>query len=389
MEFTDWLNLNSGIVAFFTAIVLAIIIGMYVYLSRRQPKVPDQLEITNIPEIVVFLRPHVAHTQHLMLCLENVGTGAAHDVQFTTNFPFSPDDGARKPPGVYPEIPSILKSDDVSSVKKVHIFTKGLNCFGPGQKIEQFLVNLVGIFDELKQTPLKINVTYKDLSGQKYDKTFDFDFSEFESLVQIDATEKVGQAILDLNSLLYDIKNITQAGLKILEHQFPSHIPAPHGPETRLQKEPEFSQSVRSEQDELTLQALQKFRDIYNAKVKDQQGWMNFRNDHTFFRIGVKNSDERRQNPNAFPIFKTDSAGKLFAFYIKSADLYAVVPNYGLVMEHLTYDLSAFSEVFECPGFNYQNRYHIKVTQPARFEQDRGKETWTLKQKGVLELKTI
>lgn len=79
MGIIDWLNTNSGVIIAIAAVVLVGIIGYYTYLTWQL------LKANNTPEIVVSLRPHHVHVQLVMLCIENIGTGAAHDLQFTTN----------------------------------------------------------------------------------------------------------------------------------------------------------------------------------------------------------------------------------------------------------------------------------------------------------------
>ena len=47
----------------------------------------------------------------------------------------------------------------------------------------------------------------------------------------------------------------------------------------------------------------------------------------------------------------------------------------------------AFVDVFKCPDFDPQSYYKVvKITQPAVFEPDDEKETWILKERGIVEL---
>ena len=87
MEITDGLALMSGMIAIVVIVVLAIIGGWRLYSRRRRLKTAGDSE--NIgqpekPEIVVFLRPHASSVWCLMLCIENLGTEAAYNVQFGT-----------------------------------------------------------------------------------------------------------------------------------------------------------------------------------------------------------------------------------------------------------------------------------------------------------------
>ena len=66
---------------------------------------------------------------------------------------------------------------------------------------------------------------------------------------------------------------------------------------------------------------------------------------------------------------------------------YAIVPIFDLVVERSTYFPGAFGEVFKCSQFHDHSNYRIsQLIQPAIFEPDDAKETWELKEKGILEL---
>ena len=71
MGIIDWLNTNQGVVIGIVTVVFVGITGYYVYLTWRM------LKANNTPEIAVSLRPHEAHVNLVMLCIENIGTGAA------------------------------------------------------------------------------------------------------------------------------------------------------------------------------------------------------------------------------------------------------------------------------------------------------------------------
>ena len=134
--------------------------------------------------------------------------------------------------------------------------------------------------------------------------------------------------------------------------------------------------------------AIVEFCDRYNAGVKEQQRQKNFLEYYEQnYVIDVINAEERRLNSQANPIFKTDEVGYFLACYIEKEKLYAVVPVYGLVVERSTYAPGAFGDVFECSNFNPRRHYRIlKIIQPAIFETDDKKETWTFKVRGSLEL---
>ena len=141
---------------------------------------------------------------------------------------------------------------------------------------------------------------------------------------------------------------------------------------------------------EMLSQEVIAFCNYYNAGIKDRQEWTNFLERYNQnYKIDVVNAEERYLNPQKeiAPIFKASSAGCFLALYIEAEMLYAVVPVYDLVVGHSTYFPGAFGEVFNCSQFDDRSNYRIsELIKPAIFEPDDSKETWKLKEKGILEL---
>ena len=338
--------------------------------KEKLSKTANELENIDKPEIVVFLRPHASCVQCLMLCIENIGTGAAHNVQFST--------------GASPAAPFIIlpsNSNNISLLKKYNFLQKGINCFGPGQKIEQFLISLIGgLPEELKQ-PFQIFVTYRDLLNHTYENEYELHLGDFESLVSIDSEAK------NLTSDLKPLLDAIQAGLsQVAENIERSRLlqtPKPVGSTPPSDEEVESSQPIQSEPDKSLPPELQELVAWYNAGEDSGLG----ENYTHSCSIGVSNEDERLQNPNVRPVFQTTSNGSFDAYAINSENSYAVVPFSGLILQNELYSSGAFGEVFECPSFDPEHRYHVKVVRPALFKQDPINDTWTLKEKGRLELK--
>ncbi len=159
--FTDRLENKDGEIIAIATVVLIGITGYYADLTRQM------LKANNTPEIAISLRPHEAYIHCVMLCIENIGTGAARNIQFQTDLSFKPD-GER-------------------ALEEVGFLKKGISYLGPGQSIEHFLVSVIGKLDELKKTPLEFSVTYTDAvkQKQKYEHTFYLDFGEDEGLAAI------------------------------------------------------------------------------------------------------------------------------------------------------------------------------------------------------------
>ena len=337
--------------------------------KERRSKTANDPENSDKPEIVVFLRPHASCVQCLMLCIENIGTGAAHDVRF----------GVGSPAGA-PFLTNTSQLGAVELLKKNNFLHNGFVCFGPGQKIEQFLISLISGVPEELEHPFQISVTYKDSLNHPYEKGYTLAFGDFESLVSIDSKAK---NLTDLKPLLNVIQagfrqvaeNIERSGLPEKTQTIDS-VPLP-------KEEVEDTPPVQNEQDELLPPELQKLVTSYNAG--DAAG-LSENYTHSC-SIGVRNEEERLQNPSVHPIFQTAQNGSFVAYAIDSENSYAVVPFSGFVLQIDLYGSGAFGEVFECPGFHLEHTYYIKVVRPALFKHDSVNDTWTLEKKGKLELK--
>lgn len=364
MEIIDGLALVSSMIAIVVIAVLAIIGGWHLYLRRRGSKTAGDSE--NIrqpekPEIVVFLRPHAVSVRCLMLCIENLGTETAYNVQFGT-------EGSRTAPFLTPS----------SNFGDANLLKNGIGCFGPGQKIEQFLISLREELPEELTHPLQLSVTYTDSRNHRYEHRYTLDFGEFESLVHVDPIET--KTISDLQPFL----DVMQTGFHQVAEGIgrlkPPQSAEPKGSGTLSKETEEPLQSVQSEEDKPLSPELQQFVALYNAgdNAKLQQIYK------SRCSLYVSNETEHFRNPNEPPVFETKSNGSFVAYPIDSEDLYAVVPFPGCILQNKLYRSGAFGEVFECPGFDPEHTYHVKVLRPAFFRWDR--EKWTFQEKGKLEL---
>ncbi len=194
MEIINWLDNHNeavmGISSIITGIatfVLAIVTIVYVCLTRRILKEQQLMRLdANKPEIVVSLLPHETHIAWVMLCVENIGTGLARHLKFTAD-------------------PSSISSFD-KPLEEIGFLKREIEVFAPGRKMQSFLVSAVGKFDELKQQPLKITVTYKDSEDGEYADTFPLDFSELEGLSHEGSPLfEIAKAIQDVKQVLRDL----------------------------------------------------------------------------------------------------------------------------------------------------------------------------------------
>ena len=206
MGIIDWLNANDGVVIGIATVILVGIIGYYTYLTWRM------LKANNTPEIVVSLRPHEAHIHCVLLCVENIGTGAARDLQFTIN---------------PPSIPNL----DLP-FEKIGFLQNGIPYFEQGRKIEQFIVSVTNKLDELKQTPFEVTITYQDTVNRTHKRAFQLDFGVNEGRAQIDrpplfeiakATKNMQKDIRNIAIGIYKPTILTETAF---EHRMRQHADA-------------------------------------------------------------------------------------------------------------------------------------------------------------------
>ena len=229
MGIIDWLNTYNGAIIGIATIVLVGITGIYVYLTWRL------LRAGNTPEIAISLRPHEAYIHCVMLRIENIGTGAARNVEFQTDLSFKPD-GER-------------------ALGDVGFLRNGIDYLGPREKIEHFLVSVIGKLDKLKETPLEIGVTYTDSVGmkQKYEHSFRLDFGEDEGLATVGKSPlfEIAKATKEIQK---DLRHVTTGFRKpiirtepLSKHHLGRHVNALEG---RIDQLPhEIQQEILQELD--------------------------------------------------------------------------------------------------------------------------------------------
>jgi hypothetical protein len=117
------------------------------------------------PEIAIYLYPHEGALNCVLLRIENIGSGPAYQVRLNTDRPFQTEDGI--------------------DLREVGVFRKGLNFLAPKQRVEHFLVNIIGKFEKLIESPLRISAEYKDGLGTQHKQEFVLDFGELQDLSRL------------------------------------------------------------------------------------------------------------------------------------------------------------------------------------------------------------
>ena len=161
----DWFDTHSGALAGLSSIVLTIITACYVYLTWKLLRETQVARAeARRPELAIYLHPSEVGMSFLMLTIENIGSGPAYDVRFTTNVDFR---------------------GDHMPLRELGLFKMGLSYFAPRQRIDHFLTGVVGILDDLKKQPLEIIATYRSTADESFNQSFVLNFGEFANLSRL------------------------------------------------------------------------------------------------------------------------------------------------------------------------------------------------------------
>ena len=156
MEIINSLNSYAGTITAIATVVLSIITWVYVCLTRRLVKAANEPRI----EINSRLEAIKGGYRYGYLCVKNIGTGAAYDVQFDTDLSFS---FGNRP-----------------SLENIGFLKRGIGCLLPAEVRESSVVKLNYVDKELIKKQLKIEVTYKDWINKKHQKCFCINFREHQ-----------------------------------------------------------------------------------------------------------------------------------------------------------------------------------------------------------------
>ena len=185
---SDRENISTIIIAvlpFVTAAATIVLVGItwwYVRLTQ------DILKASNNPVVILFL-----HYQNsgFKLCVENIGTGYASNIDFSGDLSFTPD------------LP------DAKPLRETEPYKNGIKYLGSGHKIETYLCGW-GYIETLQKRSFHIEVSYKDSRGTPDGETFFFDLGNWQDTSQFispqtddvaNAVENVARQLEQANSL--------------------------------------------------------------------------------------------------------------------------------------------------------------------------------------------
>lgn len=164
MGILEFVKENKEVLSLLGTFATVIITFYYAYRARQSQKLVEKL--IDSPKVVVYLRRDEVNTSLLIVCVENVGTGTAKNVQFQ------------------PSNPSLETVSEIS-LGDIGFIKNGIGYFGSGQKYE-FPINTIRgdeAWKELMQTPLEITITYANSADEKQPvEDAHLDFRVFESV---------------------------------------------------------------------------------------------------------------------------------------------------------------------------------------------------------------
>ena len=140
--------------------LLVCITGVYAVHTDRYVRLTNRLlkATTNTPKIAIyFARETVTRAT---LCVENIGTGPAYDVRFKADLSLKR-----------------YSSENPVTLGNVGFLRDGVNYLQPGGK-RGCVIHTGNRLNELKETPLRISVTYKDSEKKEYPDCFCLNFGE-------------------------------------------------------------------------------------------------------------------------------------------------------------------------------------------------------------------
>ena len=134
------------------AIVTTILIATTMYYSWLNKCL---LETTDMPRIVVYIRPYIKYAAQHVLIIENLGTGTAFNIEFN-----------EVDPSFMLQKGSELYLADLPCIKQ------GIDYMPPKQDYKAF-IDSTGLTDAQRNKSYKIKVDYTNSQGKKFTGSFD------------------------------------------------------------------------------------------------------------------------------------------------------------------------------------------------------------------------
>lgn len=159
----EFLQHYEGMATLFFTAVVAVSTVVYARLTSRLVNETRELRKAQTePKVVAFVALREKHMNIVHLYIENIGAGAAVNINFTFG---NENEGGK-----------LLIKDFSQSP----FLEKGLEYLGPKQKKPSFFSNTLEEKEIKKDASFRITIKYEDSVGGKYRDSYTIDMSEFE-----------------------------------------------------------------------------------------------------------------------------------------------------------------------------------------------------------------
>lgn len=199
MKLLEFLNRNSGAFSVIFAMVVAIATVFYAVLTRRLVIETRRMrQAQTEPLVLIRLEPSEAWINLILLIVENVGPGPAHDVRLSVTPDFEMRKGQR--------------------LSELGLFRYGIRHLAPGQRISVFLTSMVGQIEESQKpvTRFRFDVTaaYRSSLDTPYHNTYPIDFLHFVGMRTI-GTPPLQQIAKDLEKIRQEVSHLASGFRKL------------------------------------------------------------------------------------------------------------------------------------------------------------------------------
>ena len=160
-----------------STVVIAIATGALVFVTRQYAKATERyaeitekaLKAADTPDVKVYLSRSSGGGTGLYtldLCIHNIGTGVAYDVEFTGEFL------------------SFIPQLSTDPLVEYGIIRNGISFFSPGKQC-RIVLFFKYQHSDLPQRTFDVVVNYRNSVGEKHDRKFELDFTKAEDYPQI------------------------------------------------------------------------------------------------------------------------------------------------------------------------------------------------------------
>lgn len=158
MDIIAFFDNHSGFSTFISSLIVAIITGVYTYLSwhlLRESKKMRMLQ--NQPRVSITFEPEGHKKNVIDLIVKNTGLGPALDLRFSLD--------------------SDIQIVEEMYLSEVGLIKKGIPYLAPNQEIRFLYTILYGESEEKFAKPVVLRASYRDVFNKEYNETFTLDLT--------------------------------------------------------------------------------------------------------------------------------------------------------------------------------------------------------------------